>query len=69
MDIDRQEWPRNKVQQPVKAVTMYFIIELLNFFVVMLTLRNTVTADVDMKDILSKMNDSQPLLDRSTEGG
>lgn len=34
----------------------------------MLTLRNTVTADVDMKDILSKMNDSQPLLDRSTEG-
>lgn len=35
----------------------------------MLTLRNTVTADVDMKDILSKMNDSQPLLDRSTEGG
>lgn len=69
MDIDRQEWLRNKVQQPVTAVTMYFIIELLNFFVVMLTLRNTVTADVDMKDILSKMNDSQPLLDRSTEGG
>lgn len=28
----------------------------------MLTLRNTVTADVDMKDILSKMNDSQPLV-------
>lgn len=69
VDIDQQEWLRNKVQQPVTAVTMYFIIELLNFFVVMLTLRNTVTADVDMKDILSKMNDSQPLLDRSTEGG
>lgn len=28
VDIDQQEWLRNKVQQPVTAVTMYFIIEL-----------------------------------------